>query len=223
MGLLVLSSSYFTIANKENQQEVLQSASFFIMSDSAAVADKALPHARIIVYSELKNASSILNGISSIDQRIVVADLSLVVSCFHLQLATYKALLNESQGRMKTKSIASEVLYQLSSSTKITDAIQQYSIRAESTDIAFVYITPAGGSASTSMTTDDALLGFKSQIQSLAIEGKEVDPQEISSSLMLTDEKSARIAKYFKITPQELEVSGLEESVATRLAVKDSL
>ena len=156
------------------------------MTENAAVADKALPHARIIVYSELKNAASILHGISSMDQRIVVADLSLVVSCFHLQLATYKALLNESQGRMKTKSIASEVLYQLSSSTKITDAIQQYSIHAESTDIAFIYITPAGGFDSASTTTDDALLGFKSQIQSLAIEGKEVDPQEISSSLMLT-------------------------------------
>lgn len=193
------------------------------MTDNAALADVALPHARIIVYSELKHAASILQGISSMDQRIVVADLSLVVSCFHLQLATYKALLNESQGRMKTKSIASEVLYQLSSSTKITDAIQQYSIHSESTDIAFIYITPAGGIDSTSMTTDDALLRFKSQIQSLAIEGKEMDSQEISSSVMLTNEKSAKIAKYFKITPQELEVSGLEESVATRLAVKDSL
>ena len=192
----------------------------------AAQLDKALetlPCARIVVYTELKNAAAILGGITTMDQRIVVADLSLVVSSFHLQLATYKALLNESQGKMKTKSITAEVLYQLSPSTKISDAIQQYSIRAESKEIAFVYIAPAGDPESVSTTTDDALVEFKLQIQSLLIEGKEIDPQDISGPILLTDEKSAKIAKYFKITPQELEVSGLEESVSTRLAVKDCL
>lgn len=193
------------------------------MAGHAEIALKTLPCARIVVYTELKNAAAILEGISSMDQRIVVADLSLVVSSFHLQLATYKALLNESQGKMKTKSITAEVLYQLSSSTKISDALQQYSIRAESKEIAFIYIAPVGDPESVSTTIDDALVEFKSQIHSLLIDGKEIDPQDISGALLLTDEKSAKIAKYFKITPQELEVSGLEESVSTRLAVKDCL
>jgi tRNA threonylcarbamoyladenosine modification (KEOPS) complex Cgi121 subunit len=95
-----------------------------------------------IVYVDLKNTTTILEAVLSIDQRVVVVDLSLVVSPFHLQLATYKALLNESHGNMKTKSITAEVLYQLSSSTKITDALQQYSIHGGSTAIAFIHVPP---------------------------------------------------------------------------------
>ena len=193
------------------------------MAESAGGVNKTSPCARVVAYTDLKNAATIMKGITSINQRIVVADLSLVVSFFHLQLATYKALLNENQGCMKTKSITAEVLYQLSSSTKITDALQQYSIKEGSSDIAFICIDPASDTENSASSTYDAVLEFTSQIQNLAIDGTEFDPQEISSPLFLTTAKAAKISKLFKITPQELEVSGLEESVSTRLAVKDSL
>ena len=176
----------------------------------------------IIAFKDVTNAPTILGNVAIINPRIVVVDLSLVVSVFHLQLATYKALLNESQGRMKTKSIQSEILYQLSSSTKITDALQQYTIHSESTEICFIYIAAAEASNpshETSLTVPE----FQSQIQKLGVNGVEMDPVEISSTSILTVDKRAKIVKYFKITPQELEVSGLEESVSTRLAVKDSL
>ena len=176
----------------------------------------------IIAYKDLTNAPSIIENVAIINPRIVVVDLSLVVSVFHLQLATYKALLNESQGRMKTKSIQSEVLYQLSSSTKITDALQQYTIHSESTEICFIYVASADASNS-SCETFLTVPEFNTHIQNLAVEGIEMDPVEISSTSILTMDKRAKIVRYFKITPQELEVSGLEESVSTRLAVKDSL
>lgn len=196
------------------------------MADSAeggGESNRTSPCAQIVAYTDLKNASAIMKGITSMNQRIVVADLSLVVSSFHLQLATYKALLNENQGCMKTKSITAEVLYQLSSSTKITDALQQYSIKEGSSDIAFICIAPVSDSQSTASSADDAVLEFKSQIKNLAIDGTEIDPQDISSPTYLTSAKATKISKLFKITPQELEVSGLEESISTRLAVKDSL
>ena len=193
------------------------------MADGAIVVSKTPPCISIVAYKDLKNASIVMQGMMSMNQRVVVADLSLVVSSFHLHLATYKALLNENQGCMKTKSITAEVLYQLSSSTKITDALQQYSIKEGSSDIAFICIAPASDSQNNASSTDDAILEFKSQIENLAIDGTEFDPQEISSPLFLTTAKVAKVTKLFKITPQELEVSGLEESISTRLAVKDSL
>lgn len=174
----------------------------------------------IIAYKDLTNAESIIENIAMINPRIVVVDLSLVVSAFHLQLATYKALLNESQGRMKTKSIQSEVLYQLSSSTKITDALQQYTIHAQSKEICFIHVAAAGASTPDSdagLTVSE----FQSIVGKLTVNGVEIDPMEISSTSILTGEKTAKIVKYFKITPLELEVSGLEESVSTRLAVKN--
>ena len=181
----------------------------------------------IIAYRGVNNAASIVELIASIDQRVVVIDLSFVVSSFHIQLAVYKALLNESQGRMKTKSIQSEVLYQLSSSTKISEAILQYSLKSVSTEICFIYVpSPVSTDAINKSLSDDTVLTnieFKKEIGKLAVDGTEIDSTEISSAIILTAEKSATIVKYFKITPLELEVSGLEESVSTRLAVKDNV
>lgn len=199
-----------------------------------------LPH--LIIYTELKNAAAIQENFTSNiaitsgqqDQRMVVVDLSLVVSEFHLQLATFKAILNESQGRMKTKSITAEVLYQLSPSTKINDAIKQYSIHAGSTAIAFIDIPPSvnvNSSSKSSSGVEDAptnitdnlfsIEEFKDQITKLAVDGIESSAAEISSLSILTNEKSTNIIKCFKIAPLELEISGLEDCVATRLAVKD--
>jgi EKC/KEOPS complex subunit CGI121/TPRKB len=199
-----------------------------------------LPH--LIIYTELKNAAAIQENFTSNiaitsgqqDQRMVVVDLSLVVSEFHLQLAIFKAILNESQGRMKTKSITAEVLYQLSPSTKINDAIKQYSIHPESTAIAFINIPPAenlDSSSKNSSGVEDAptnitdnlfsIEEFKDQITKLAVDGIESSAAEISSLSILTHEKSTNIIKCFKIAPLELEISGLEDCVATRLAVKD--
>jgi EKC/KEOPS complex subunit CGI121/TPRKB len=198
-----------------------------------------LPH--LIVYTELRNAAAIQENFTSNiaitsgqqDQRMVVVDLSLVVSEFHLQLATFKAVLNESQGRMKTKSITAEVLYQLSPSTKINDAIKQYSIHAESKAIAFINIPPGVNSSSEAVSSDAegaltnithnlfSIEDFKNQITKLAVDGTIKIASEISSSSILTYEKSINIIKCFKIAPLELEISELEDCVATRLAVKD--
>ena len=74
---------------------------------------------KTIVFKSLTDALQLQQAASAICSRIVVVDLSYVVSFFHLHLAVYKALLNETQGHMKTTSIASEVLYSLSPSTEI--------------------------------------------------------------------------------------------------------
>lgn len=200
-----------------------------------------IPH--LVIYAELKNAAAIQENFTSNiaitssqqDQRMVVVDLSLVVSEFHLQLAIYKATLNESQGRMKTKSITTEVLYQLSPSTKINDAIKQYSIHAGSTAIAFINIPFAenvDGSSKVLLSGEEGAIAnittnlfsieeFKQQITKLAVDGIEKHASEISSTPILTSEKSTNIVKCFKIAPLELQLSGLEDCVATRLAVKD--
>jgi hypothetical protein len=64
---------------------------------------------------------------------------------------------------------------------------------------------------------------FKLQVAKLKVHGVEIDLEEISYLPFLTAEKTSKIAKVFKITAQELGLSGLEDSVATRLAVKDIL
>ena len=63
-------------------------------------------------------------------RRLAIVDLSLVVSAFHVQVAAYKAALHEQQGRMKAKaSVAAELLYQVSPSTKITESVESMGVQ----------------------------------------------------------------------------------------------
>ena len=173
---------------------------------------------KTIVYISVKNAAAVLRSAASLNGRIAVVDLSLVVSSFHTHLATYQALLNESKGRLKTKAIASEVLYYLSPSSDVAEAVGQYSISERSTAIAFILIDAAEGSRDVPMS----VRAFQDTVEGLGVQGEEVNAEEISAPSILTPDKELRIAEYFKITALDLAESVLEECVANRLAAKDS-
>ena len=175
---------------------------------------------KTIVFKSLTDALQLQQAASAICSRIAVVDLSYVVSFFHLHLAVYKALLNETQGHMKTTSIASEVLYSLSPSTEISEAIEEYSITEKTTSVAFILIDSPEGSAEACLPIAE----FRSHILRLCGDGDgkgiEVDPEEISASHCLTPEKESRIAEHFNISVEELKSSDLEECMANRLTAK---
>lgn len=157
-------------------------------------------------YSDVENCGEL---VARTDERtrVAIIDLTLVCSCFHLQAAICKALLNEQQSGMKTKSISAEVLYQLSCTTKINESLKQYAATEACTQIAILVI-------------DNDPVGIDIVTQ---VKGTAFAVEELGSAVFFTAEKSATIAKYFKVTAQELEISTLEAAVVTRLASKDLL
>ena len=161
---------------------------------------------RIFGFEGVTNSSVIAESMRE-DVRFAVVDLSLVCSVFHLRSAAYKALLNEQQTNMKTKSISAEILYQLSATTNINESLKQHRVHIESQFIAFVVVDD-----------DSVSLELMSRV-----EGKVLDLNALDSPAVLTAEKASTLAKYFKITAQELEISSLENSIATRIAMKDCL
>ncbi|KAJ1414799.1 kinase binding protein CGI-121-domain-containing protein [Ochromonadaceae sp. CCMP2298] len=164
---------------------------------------------KVSTFSGVTNAAVLIEGMGGEEPggRFAIVDLGLVCSHFHLAAAVFKALYNEEQGRMKTKSISSEVMYQLSSTTKINEALRQYGVKPESTLVAFVSID------------EDPLCA-----QLLAkVEGSVLDSELLGSPQFLTAEKVSIIAKAFKLTKEELQFSSLDDAIATRLATKDTL
>jgi tRNA threonylcarbamoyladenosine modification (KEOPS) complex Cgi121 subunit len=156
------------------------------------------------------NNNSLNTNTSSI--KWVVVDLGLVVSEFHLKIAASKALLNESQGRMKTKSIQAEILYQLSPTSKITDALLQFSVSLESKMVAFIFVS------------QEIITFDKNYIYSIIFKhmiGNEIEPSSILSPEILNKEKKEKLIKNFKITQQEVEEFPLEDALITKLAIKD--
>lgn len=106
-------------------------------------------------------------------RRWLVINLDLIASSFHIKQAVFKSLLSEQKGRLKTKCISAEVLYNCSSSRKINDAILHYGINSISSpegtetkedstldplqqlprDVAIVFIPPLSSSPSSSSSS----------------------------------------------------------------------
>ena len=142
-----------------------QTGTALIMASFPLLQQQTVSNFPILCFHNVQNATSIrakLNELSTestsssqaIFKRLAIADLSNVVSAFHLQLAAYKTLQNEHQGSMKAKSsVVSEFLYHVSPTCKITDGIDNTRIQNDSTEIAFVYIPPTTSSSSSSSSS----------------------------------------------------------------------
>ncbi len=140
--------------------------------------------------------------------RMAVVDLNMVASEFHLKTAVVKALVNECTGKMKTKSISSEMLYQVSATTNINESTKHCGIGSESITVAFVFARPI-------TSVDEEMFD--------SVDGEGFDIATLASPEYLDKEKLAKLVKLFKITAQELEFSSLDHAIATRLATKDCL
>eukprot|EP01041_Mallomonas_annulata_P009674 gene9674-20117_t len=160
----------------------------------------------IILFKDVSNFSSIHDIFT---QNIIEGcsiDVSYIASYFHIQVAVHKAQLNEAKGALKTKSLMTEILYQLSPSTKFNDSIARYTPTDTSTHIAIVITNPS--------------IDNLDRIRS-AIIGTEISMGELET--MLDDEKRQRISKYFKFTAQELSICSLDSAICTKISTKDIL
>jgi EKC/KEOPS complex subunit CGI121/TPRKB len=161
----------------------------------------------IRAFKDVKNAS-LVKSFYKEDVRIGLVDLHLVGSEFHLRTATLKSLLNEHLSRMKTKTLFNEILYQLSPTTNINGSAEQFGIKNDTTVFAMIFV-------------DSDVSAHHIIIEQ--IDGTEFDISLLDKLDFLDEEKTARIVKYFKLTPHELEISPLDDALASRLATKDLL
>ena len=145
--------------------------------------------------------------------RCVLMDLGNVVSEFHIKSALFKAVLAaipDSGVRGKAASFRTNVLFNMSQTGKIVDAIAQFNVAATSTSIAVVG------------WVDSAAALQEYQHLASNVQGAEFDPALLLSDPEFTgDDKKQRIIKLYKIPPAEMEVSSLDDCVVTRLAVKE--
>ena len=160
----------------------------------------------IVAFENVKNAL-ILKEIWQEDSGFILIDLSMVYSKFHIDLSFNKANFNHVTHKMKTKFLGLEVLYQLSPTTNINEALKIYGIKESTDTIAIV-----------DLKIDDNEV-FESIIN--RVEGKRISIEEILNQQCSNNEKKCSIIKLFKISSQELEIANLEDAIVTRIATKD--
>ena len=189
---------------------------------------------RLYAFHSVTNADIILKHLQTGNNTgFAAVDLSMVISEFHLQCAIMKSLLGREQNSMVTNSISVEIIYQLASTTKINEAIRQFSVKSDSKEISIIAFLTSDGSECTVAdsnsvkaatnsgdgTKANALSSVLAELQGVPIS----DLSVLSTPDYLTKEKTDRIQKAFRITPQELLVSTLEDAVVSRIATKDML
>ncbi|KAF9236401.1 kinase binding protein CGI-121-domain-containing protein [Melanogaster broomeanus] len=95
------------------------------------------------VRSRIVNAASMESPEGEIEREAVnfaFINAKLVTSPIHLQTAIYQALLSESQGLLRTKTIHSEIIWALNPTNNITEAIRRYGVSDTSTDLIIVRV-----------------------------------------------------------------------------------
>ncbi|KIJ19744.1 hypothetical protein PAXINDRAFT_125890, partial [Paxillus involutus ATCC 200175] len=92
------------------------------------------------VRSRIVNASLMGGEIDREAINFAFINAKLITSPLHLQTAIYQALLSESQGLLRTKTIHSEIIWALNPTNNITEAIRRYGVSDTSTDLIVVRV-----------------------------------------------------------------------------------
>lgn len=166
-----------------------------------------LSRVSIRIFLGIDNAEGLIYHLQAYVENgsLALIDLSLVTGKLHLFFGIARALRAESTSSLKAKSLAAEIIYQLSSSGNINESAKHFCASSSSKDIAIV-------------TVDQKAVYDVLRSNVGDIFANEVSISDAFESRMAS---TPLIVKVFKITQTELSVSGLEDAVLTKIAIKD--
>ncbi|KAG8005711.1 EKC/KEOPS complex subunit TPRKB [Nibea albiflora] len=156
-----------------------------------------------LLFKEVKNAAELRQSAVAGKINGALINPTMLVDPFQVLVAANKAVNLEKTGKMKTRSLYSEIIFNLSPTNNISEAFKRFGISDGDDSVLVV------------------LVHNKDQPQLLsditaAVNGRQVPVEDISS---LSDQ--TKIRKLYKITPQEEKCGTLLDAVVCRMAIKD--
>ncbi|XP_061570423.1 EKC/KEOPS complex subunit TPRKB [Cololabis saira] len=165
------------------------------------------PNKRVtqLLFTEVRNAAELRQRAveGKIDGALI--NPSMVVDPFQVLVAANKAVHLQTTGKMKTRSLNSEIIYNLSPTNNISEAFKRFGI-SDGDDSVLVVVVH---------NKDEQQ--FLSDVPTM-VDGQQVPAGDVSC---LSD--LAKIKKLYKIPPQEEKVGSLLDAVVCRMATKDVL
>ncbi|XP_030576364.1 EKC/KEOPS complex subunit TPRKB isoform X1 [Archocentrus centrarchus] len=156
-----------------------------------------------MLFKEVKNAAELRQ--SAMEGKINAALINpiMLVNPFQILVAANKAVHLQKVGKMKTRTLYSEIIFNLSPTNNISEAFKRFGISDGDDSVLVVLVH------------DKEESQFLSDI-SARVDGRQVPVEDVSS---LSDH--AKIKKLYKITPQEEKCGSLLDAVICRMATKD--
>lgn len=175
------------------------------MTEKLVIAGHPDATLSVLLFQNVTNSKQLQERVVSGDLPAEFAFLNavLVPDLFLLRLAAEVALKGCQAGALKTRSLHSEVVYNLSGSRHITESFRRYGITEHVTHV----LAARFDASSEEIETVKAL-----------VQGELLPLSKLSD---VSDEDL--LVKYHKVTPQELEIGTLVDAITCHMATRDVL
>ncbi|PFX18517.1 EKC/KEOPS complex subunit TPRKB [Stylophora pistillata] len=129
---------------------------------------------------------------------------SMIIDPFHVAIAGHKALQLFQQGKMKTRTLHSEIVFNLSPSTNINESFKKFGILDNTSSVLVVIMTQENAE------------------EKISEVGRFINGEQVSLTALSTISDQEKIKKIYGISEEELQCSSLPDGVVTRIATKDA-
>ncbi|KAL4656775.1 EKC/KEOPS complex subunit TPRKB-like [Arapaima gigas] len=157
------------------------------------------------LFKDVKNAAELRKSAVGGEIKGALIKPSMVVDSFQVVVAANKALHLQKVGKMKTRSLYSELIFNLSPSNNISESFKKFGISDSDSTVLVVLIH-----------SDEE----GRDVQDIQ---RKVVGQQVPAELVSTFSDIPQIKKLYKITAEEDCVDHLLDAVVCRMAVKDVL
>ncbi|XP_070709850.1 EKC/KEOPS complex subunit TPRKB [Pempheris klunzingeri] len=156
-----------------------------------------------MLFKEVTNAADLRQSAMAGKINGALINPTMLVSPFQVLVAVNKAVNLQKTGKMKTRSLYSEIIFNLSPTNNISEAFRRFGISDGNDSVLVVLVHTKDESQPLSDITDK-------------VNGRQVPVEDVSS---LSDHE--KIKKLYKITPQEEKCGNLLDAIVCRMATKD--
>nr|XP_053656560.1 EKC/KEOPS complex subunit TPRKB-like [Cherax quadricarinatus] len=174
------------------------------MSLTVKLEDAEQTVCHILLYTDMENAAEVRQLIMQGKVEASLIKPEIVVDSFQVLVAANKAVRSLTAKKMVTRSVFTEIIFNLSPSKNITLSLKNFGLSDSDTEILAVVL--------------DQESGEKVKTLNRQIKGKQATLAEMKK---LTNE--VKVKELYKVTDIELEVSSLLDAVVSRMACKEFL
>jgi tRNA threonylcarbamoyladenosine modification (KEOPS) complex Cgi121 subunit len=156
----------------------------------------------LFLFKDVQNAAEIKEMVTKGILDCCIIKPCLIVHPFQIIIAANKAVINKMQNKMTTRTLSTEILYNLSISRNITQSLMTFGVGESDKNMLVSIIEETGENRS-----ENVLSYFKGVLCPI---------EELS---YFSDEVLIKMT--YKVTATELEVSSLTDAVVTRIVTSD--
>ncbi|XP_016343366.1 EKC/KEOPS complex subunit Tprkb-like [Sinocyclocheilus anshuiensis] len=156
-----------------------------------------------LLFKDVKNATELRKMAVNGEIKGALINPSMVVDAFQILVAANKAIHLHKSGKMKTRSLYSEIIFSLSPTSNISEAFKRFGISDSDSAVLIVLVH-----------NKDETLNIDNIIS-------KVDGQQITVDRVSDLNDVAKIKKLYKVAPQEEKCGSLLDAVVCRMATKD--